>query len=452
MNDLGIIGSLPGGYWLALAVLGALVFEAALRWREKWAAPALMVYATVLGWYMLEPIESSDMLNTFSADEISTSFIAVMIFLIAFRFLAALFYSMMTPKIIKKVESDTLPAENILKYLIVFWLILLSIGILRLNGDVIAALFPVEARNGNSMWLRAAGADAGSLGFAVSLAGYFYVLVLAAFGMLLPLLKTRRMKILCVMVIMISWPYAFLQGSRNVTLAVFVPMVFSYLLFSKISPVWKAVLLVFSWIFIEEAMRAIVTFRNVGFDTTLQVQDKGHAGLNMASELTYCISFIRGGILNQTLGIGILEEIGNIIPRVLWPNKPLIGVDYAIARGYGGGATDIGVVATISTGMIGQGVLEFGFIFGPIFSAALMGLWCAFLARLWAQGTILRACLFLFGIGLTFNLGRNITMFVLWPMVLAYVLVLVAEYFSRHRAVRARPPVVAYRADQIAID
>ncbi|MFA6125314.1 hypothetical protein [Sphingomonas sp.] len=446
MSDLGIIWSLPDGYWLALAVLAALVFEAGLRWREKWAAPALMIYATVLGWYMLEPIESVDMMNTFSADEISTSFVAVMIFLIAFRFMATLFYSMMTPKKINKIESDNLPADSILKYIIFFWLTLLSIGIFRLNGDIITALFPVEARNGNSMWLRAAGADAGSLGFAVSLAGYFYILVLAAFGMLLPLLKKRRMQIICILVILISWPYAFLQGSRNVTLAVFVPMIFSYLIFSKISPVWKVFLLISSWIFIERAMRLIVTFRNFGFDTVQNLQDKGHAGLNMASELTYCIGFIRTGILNQTFGVGILQELGNIIPRAIWADKPLIGIDYAIARGFSGGSGDIGVVATISTGMIGQGVLEFGFIFGPIFSAALMGLWCAFLARLWAQGTILRACLFLFGIGLTFNLGRNITMFVLWPMALAYILVIIAEYFSRHRA--ARPD---FRASSVGL-
>jgi hypothetical protein len=193
-------------------------------------------------------------------------------------------------------------------------------------------------------------------------------------------------------------------------------------------------------------MRLIVTFRNFGFDTVQDLQDKGHAGLNMASELTYCIGFIRTGILNQTFGVGILQELGNIIPRAIWADKPLIGVDYAIARGFSGGSGDIGVVATISTGMIGQGVLEFGFIFGPIFSAALMGLWCAFLARLWAQGTILRACLFLFGIGLTFNLGRNITMFVLWPMALAYILVIIAEYFSRHRA--ARPD---FRASSIGL-
>jgi hypothetical protein len=45
----------------------------------------------------------------------------------------------------------------------------------------------------------------------------------------------------------------------------------------------------------------------------------------------------------------------NPIPRGLWKDKPLIGIDYAIARGQGWEAVDAqaGVGATISTGMIG---------------------------------------------------------------------------------------------------
>ena len=45
----------------------------------------------------------------------------------------------------------------------------------------------------------------------------------------------------------------------------------------------------------------------------------------------------------------------NPIPRGLWQGKPLIGIDYAIARGQGWEAVDAqaGVGATISTGMIG---------------------------------------------------------------------------------------------------
>ncbi len=49
-------------------------------------------------------------------------------------------------------------------------------------------------------------------------------------------------------------------------------------------------------------------------------------------------------------------ELVNPIPRGLWQDKPMIGIDYAIARGqlYGDQKEgEAGVGATISTGMIG---------------------------------------------------------------------------------------------------
>jgi hypothetical protein len=74
----------------------------------------------------------------------------------------------------------------------------------------------------------------------------------------------------------------------------------------------------------------------------------------------------------------------NPIPRGLWKDKPLIGIDYAIARGQlfvGQREGDAGVGATISTGMIGQGVVNFGPFFGVLAAALLMAFWVAILAR-----------------------------------------------------------------------
>jgi hypothetical protein len=62
-------------------------------------------------------------------------------------------------------------------------------------------------------------------------------------------------------------------------------------------------------------------------------------------------------------------ELVNPIPRGLWKDKPEIGIDYAIARGQlwaGQAAGQAGVGATISTGMIGQGVVNFGPFFGVL--------------------------------------------------------------------------------------
>jgi hypothetical protein len=88
--------------------------------------------------------------------------------------------------------------------------------------------------------------------------------------------------------------------------------------------------------------------------------------------------------------------------------------------------------ATISSGLIGQGILEFGPFLGPIASAILMALWVALLTRWWYQrASNLRLILFLVGMGVTFNLGRDITLLVLWPVIFGYLTVRIAERFSQ---------------------
>lgn len=438
---VSIISDFPVSYWLAGIVLGSFAIEAGVRIREKWSVPALMVYLTVFGWYMVEPIISSEM-RDFPSEAISGGYICVLIFVCAFRLFCTPIAKAMAPQESMAINARDIPVETVLIVTTVIWLVLLAYGTARMDGDLFAALFPVEARSGNSMWLRAAGADAGKLGFVVSVAGYMYTLVLSLFGMILPILKRRSYQILCILLILISWPYAFLQGSRNIALAVFIPMIFSFVFFSKIRVFMKILIAICAAFFLEWSMRQIISYRNFGFDYRGEIENIGHSGLNMATELIYCRSFVENEVLQRTYGSHILADMLNFIPRVIWTDKPLLGIDYAIARGYGGGTSDIGVVATISSGMIGQGVLEFGPYIGPIFSAMLMALWSGWLSRLYAQGTVTRVCLFLVGMGLTFNLGRNITLLVLWPMVFAFGLVLVLEYYARRR--RTLPDRVAF--------
>lgn len=430
------IGNLPFGYWLAVATLIGLIVEIVLRWRKPWALPAAMVYLTIFGWYIMEPIYTPESMIFFSSESVNAAFISVFIFLMFFRLASGLVTPLLAPANVSQIGRDDMPAERVLAINAALWLALLAFGASR-TGSLVTALFPLDARAGVNMWSRSAGAGAGPFGFAVSTASYLYTLVLAIFGMVLPLLKSKSARVFCVALIAISWPFAFLQGSRNVAIAVFVPMVFSFILFSRSSRLFKFGFVAVAAIFIEWAMREIITYRNVGFESDQTVQESGHLGLNMASELTYCIEFLKTGAVHQQWGLNFISEVANVIPRFVWADKPLIGIDYTLARGFGGGDSDIGTIATISTGVIGQGVLDFGPYAGPVFMAVLMSFWAAFLARLWAQGTIARACLFLVGIGLTFNLGRNVTLLVLWPMVFGYVLVRVFEKYGARRQLRA---------------
>ena len=66
--------------------------------------------------------------------------------------------------------------------------------------------------------------------------------------------------------------------------------------------------------------------------------------------------------------------------------------------------------------MIGQGVVNFGRIGGPFAAALLMTLWVALLARQDLMGENPgRLILYGTGIMLTFNMGRDITLLVVYP-------------------------------------
>lgn len=113
----------------------------------------------------------------------------------------------------------------------------------------------------------------------------------------------------------------------------------------------------------------------------------------------------------------------------------MIGIDYAMARGQAfGDASDggAGVGATISTGMIGQGVVNFGTFFGVLAAAFLMAFWVAILARQDLMGEKMgRMLLFFIGCVLTFNLGRDITLITLYPFLFGYLMI---TYWTRtHR-------------------
>jgi hypothetical protein len=124
-----------------------------------------------------------------------------------------------------------------------------------------------------------------------------------------------------------------------------------------------------------------------------------------------------------------------------WPSKPLIGIEYAKWRGLENPQSDLGVSATISTGMIGGGILNFGTFFGPAAAGIIMALWTGLLIRWWQQrDSLLRLMLFMLGVGLTFNLGRDITLLVLWPVVFSYCFVRLIEIWTAKQS-RAAPQI-----------
>lgn len=146
----------------------------------------------------------------------------------------------------------------------------------------------------------------------------------------------------------------------------------------------------------------------------------------MYEELCWVNTFFQQGTFSCNWGYRYYTELVNPIPRFLWPGKPLIGLDYALARGQGGSddPDSGGVYATISTGMIGQGVVNFGTVVGPAFAALLMSGWVVILARLDLRiHEFGRLPLYGLGLALTLNLGRDIILGTLYPFIFGVLLV-----------------------------
>jgi hypothetical protein len=439
---------LPASYYIAVTLCCCLLAFGVTQINTPWGAPFTAVIGTISIWYLVEPIYLSEEFTYFDPTHFELAFSSVIIFILAFVFFMPHLVRALRPRGRHgNIYSSSISGEKALRVLAVIWLMLLVYGVARMNGNLFGALFPLQGRTGANMWSRAAGADAGADGFIVSTASYIYVLALASFGVLYNFVREPRTRNLAIALIMVGWPYAFLQGSRNIALAVVLPGVLAFLLFGRI-PVWLRLFsmntpplllktLAAGGVFmaVELAFRLMLAFRNIGMTDArvADVTETKHIGLNMASELTYCIQFVENGTISLSYGTRYLAELANIIPRAIWPDKPLIGIDYSLARGYGTEGVDIGVFATISSGLIGQGVLSFGVWFGPIAAAFLMGLWVALLARFHVQGTPLRLCLYLVGLGLTFNLGRDLTLLVVWPLVFGILGVKLIETVEARR-------------------
>jgi hypothetical protein len=183
-------------------------------------------------------------------------------------------------------------------------------------------------------------------------------------------------------------------------------------------------------------------------------EDERTAGLNMIQELCFVNTYLETGAGSIAYGARYLNEVLNFIPRMIWPSKPLLGIDYAKWRGFENDEDGLGVTTTVASGMIGGGVLNFGQIFGPVAAGILMALWAGVLIRWWEQRrSLLRLALFMFGAALTFALGRDISMLVLWPVVFAYFFVRLAEIWAtrRFRQLPQLPPVVPADAGSMQV-
>ena len=191
----------------------------------------------------------------------------------------------------------------------------------------------------------------------------------AAFGIIWAVSKNPRTRSLALVVCLLTLPWFLLDRTRNTMLAVVLPGLLAWVfvrlkggIFVKVGILAAAFLVTEGWMkFVIETRsgaNVALVFQQIGIAGVVeQVEstEAKHAGLNMLEELAWVNNFIDKGAYQVNNGARYFAELVNPIPRELWKDKPLIGIDYAIARGQGWEAVDAqaGVGATISTGMIG---------------------------------------------------------------------------------------------------
>lgn len=321
----------------------------------------------------------------------------------------------------------------------IVWTILFVIALVILKTEIPYYLFPFLGYKANP-WSHGrigSGFDAFSI-----VAVYFQLLTTSMFGVVAALATTQRVRRLALMFVLLSWPAFIFDRTRNSMLAMAVPAILSWVFLRLRGGMIKKTLVLFLCFFVvntwmkfiianRSQMSITAAFHNKGLN--LSEQQKVHnEGLNMFEELCWVSTFIDNGRYKVNWGQRYFAELVNPIPRGLWHGKPLIGLDYAIARGHGdANDTQGGVNTTISTGFIGQGVVNFGRFLGPAAAGILMSLWIVWLARLdLTIHQLGRLPLYSLGLILTFNLGRDITLITLYPFVFGALAIWFLEHYQ----------------------
>lgn len=317
------------------------------------------------------------------------------------------------------------------------WFILMFIALIRTNFDFFGLFAPYLYGKANP-WAR--GRLGGGFDALISFANYLQIMLAASFGIVAAVAKNRRTRMIGMIVAAVTIPGFLLDRTRNTMLAVVLPGLLAWVfirlrsgLLLKVAILAGAFLVTEGWMKFVIGMRSganiSMAFSEMGFAGVVEEvgdSDQKHAGLNMLEELGWINAFLDKGTYAVNNGARYFAELVNPIPRAIWPNKPMIGIDYAIARGQkldAAGEAGAGVGATVSTGLIGQGVVNFGTFFGVLAAAWLMACWVAILARQDLMGEKMgRMLLFFIGTVLTFNLGRDITLITLYPFLFGYIL------------------------------
>jgi hypothetical protein len=426
---------------------------------KGWGIPMGAVIATASAWYIGDPLynDYAAYVQTLGQESLTAAWWEVLLFFIAL--------GVLVPVINRKINGDLEPQSKIFlmmrnltidtdwfqnqvtlitKILIGPWILLMLLGLIRTGFDIIGIFFPYFGEKADP-WAR--GRLGGGIDAIYALATYLQIMFAALFGVALALSKRSSTMTQAGIIYFLSAPFFIFDRTRNAMLAILLPGFMAFItLRMRGGVILRLLVIIVSFLMLDAWFKFVLEQRSKGANVAAAFANesseenddlkkpKKHDGFNMLEELGYINYFIANGTYKVNWGERYFAEFVNPIPRVLWPGKPMIGIDYAIARGMGKGGNyserEGGIAASISTGMIGQGVVNFGLILGPIAAALLMAIWVAVLARQDLMGNdIGHLLLYAIGLVLTFNMGRDITLLVIYPFVFGWILL----WFNQRR-------------------
>ena len=455
----------------------ALIASGLFAWkhrRQGWGLPMGAVLATIGVWYLGGGLYNDyEEYQTVIGDAaLGVAWWQVLLFIVTFSFLVLPVHRVVNQRLLKRQSrllfyaktgriSDPSIQRNIdqlAKALLICWLALMVIALSRRGWDFGGMFMPYLEGYKMNPWAR--GRVGGGFSALLSLAGYLQLFLTAAFGVVAAIAKNPKTRVMAITVCFLAFPFYIFDRTRNPMIATMLPGLLAWVFLGlRVHVIVKAAILLTVFLLanfwmlavvdsdmnrgvtVSNALKGIKAKQNEKVDVIDSIdgekEDRKHKGLSMFAELGHMNNLFDNGLYKPTWGGRYFAEVVNVIPRGLWKNKPLVGVDYALARGFGGErgttAEGAGITASIATGMIGQGVVNFGLILGPMAAALLMSFWVAVLARLDLRGDIGRLLLCAVGLILTFNMGRDITLFVLYPFVFGYMLLLAWEWQQKKK-------------------
>lgn len=440
------LSALPIEFWFIGIILVFGFIRCGILLKSGLGIPMAVILMTLSVWYILDVFYNEyekEYMQFFSEDVLTQAWRQVLVFISVFFLFTPFLHSYLNRRYIangsqiynmflKGVNNFKFQFNLTMLYTIVLptWLIVMFVAIFRFQSDYFNFLFPYLGSHPGPWLTTNVG---GGLQTIFALSVNMHMLVAAVFGVIAALSINKRIRAMALLGVLLSWPLFIFDRTRGYILLIVIPglLAWTFLrarggLLKKVAFLAVAYMCINVWFGFIIAVRSDQTLtdglQNGSFSLS-ESSKEHHQGLNMFEELSWIIKFTENGTFNPGIGENYFANIVNLVPRDLWPSKPGIGIDYAIARGMGGGADGAGVFATLSEGMIGQGVVNFGLYLGPAFAAILMSLWASLLARIDLVGEKIGYLpLYAIGLIITFNMGRDITFMNLYPFFFGYII------------------------------